>query len=188
MRGRFTREVSLLTRKPVKKLSGFKEWATRRRCYMSHAKVFYLTDNKKGATIAGEVIEVTDRWVTIIPDDESVTKMLIPYSRGPIVEYCPHPDEAECRLTDKTIGQWCDYCSMRRTFVNDVCSSCGTKWLDQEGPKHRSADEAPVFPGYEAAGTGVAFRTWCGPCQGLKDFNEKDCCNNCGQKWKGFKG
>jgi len=102
---------------------------------MSHAKVFYLTDNKKGATIAGEVIEVTDRWVTIIPDDESVTKMLIPYSRGPIVEYCPHPDEAECRLTDKTIGQWCDHCSMRRTFVNDVCSSCGTKWLDQEGLK-----------------------------------------------------
>ena len=70
---------------------------------MSHAKVFYRvgTPKKLIASISGEVIEVADRWVTIIPDDEGVSKVLIPAMNVVTVEYTPHPLEEAIETATK---------------------------------------------------------------------------------------
>ena len=90
---------------------------------MSHANVYYQGVAKKEGVIAGEVIEVTDRWVTIVPDDESISKILIPYSRAPIVQYCPHPNEESKH--DNENRKYCLDCKVITFWDYGHCIICG---------------------------------------------------------------
>ena len=71
---------------------------------MPRAKVFYNTrDSKKPiANVTGEVIELGDRWITIVPDDESIRSILIPAIHIVTVEYEPYPEEQEQCPTNKS--------------------------------------------------------------------------------------
>ena len=59
--------------------------------------------------VAGKVTEVGDHWVTIIPDDKKIEKMLIPTLHVISVEY-----KKVC-LTDNALKiPWCDICHRTR--------------------------------------------------------------------------
>ena len=177
---------------------------------MSHAKVYYSTGEPYGkrACVSGEIVLVDERWVTLIPDDESVTKMLIPCTCLPIVQYCPrplhehfvswsgencatcdkpeadHPARKECRLTDK---QECTKCGFEFTTDENwdgdyKCPKCLAL-----NTNHNKAPSSSKPDGYELAGSGKEFCSWCSFCRSVKDFTKEDKCSSCGTVWGSMK-
>ena len=100
---------------------------------MSQAKVFYHTGDKRSETaiVTGKVDWIGDYWITIIPDNEKVEKMLIPMMRIISVEYQAHPLDEDVCLTDKKELQlpdyesiaWCNVCALHRedAVPGEIC-------------------------------------------------------------------